>query len=93
MKIQGFSGEPKQPIGMIDLVVELGEGKKKAVLKKNFVLADETSAYNAFLGRPALADFRIALAPWCDEISHGERCGKRRLEYCPGMLYHRTEGS
>ena len=29
-----------------------------------FVIIDEPSAYNAFLGRPALAAFRIVFAPW-----------------------------
>ena len=30
-----------------------------------FVIVDEMSAYNAFLGRPALAAFKVYLAPWC----------------------------
>lgn len=30
-KIVGFAGEPKQPIGTIDLFVELGEGENKVV--------------------------------------------------------------
>jgi len=28
------------------------------------VIIDEPSAYNAFLGRPALVAFKIILAPW-----------------------------
>jgi len=34
------------------------------VHKQLFVIIDEPSAYNAFLGRPALAAFRIILSPW-----------------------------
>ena len=30
-----------------------------------FVVLDIHSLYNAFLGRPALAEFRAAIAPWC----------------------------
>ena len=64
-KIAGFTGEPKQPIGTIDLLVELGEGERKVVRKQTFVIVDEFSAYNAFLGRPTLAAFKAILAPWC----------------------------
>ena len=64
-KIVGFTGEPKQPIGTVDLFVELGEGERKVVRKQTFVIVDEFSAYNAFLGRPTLAAFKAVLAPWC----------------------------
>ena len=64
-KIVGFTGEPKQPIGTIDLPIELGEGERKIFRKQMFVIVDEVSAYNAFLGRPTLAAFKIYLAPWC----------------------------
>ena len=30
-----------------------------------FVVLDVDSPYNAFLGRPALAEFRVCIAPWC----------------------------
>jgi len=63
-KIMGFTGEPKQPVGVIELLVEIGEGKRRVVQKQLFVIIDESSAYNAFLGRPALAAFKIILAPW-----------------------------
>ena len=33
LKIAGFAGEPKQPIGTIDLFVELGKGLRKVVRK------------------------------------------------------------
>jgi len=64
-KIVGFTGEPKQPVGTIELMVELGEGMRKVVRKQTFVIVDEFSAYNAFLGRPTLAAFKAILAPWC----------------------------
>ena len=61
-KIQGFTDEPKQPVGTIELPIELGEGDRRVTLIQTFVIVDEISAYNTFLWRPALADFRIALA-------------------------------
>ena len=64
-KIHGFTGVPTQPIGVVDLLVELGEGKKQVSMMQPFVIIDSLSGYNAFLGRPTLAAFRIALAPWC----------------------------
>jgi len=38
--------------------------KEKWFKSKLFVIIDESSAYNAFLERPALAAFKIILAPW-----------------------------
>ena len=35
------------------------------VRKQTFVIVDEFSAYNAFLGRPTLVAFKAILAPWC----------------------------
>ena len=64
-KIVGFTGETRQPIRTVDLFVELGEGQKKVVRRQTFVIVDEFSAYNAFLGRPTLAAFKAILAPWC----------------------------
>lgn len=64
-KIHGFTVQPTQPVGVIDLLVELGEGEKKVAMIQTFVVVDEHSAYNAFLGKPTLTAFKIALAPWC----------------------------
>lgn len=51
-KIHGFTVQPTQPVGVIDLLVELGEGEKKVAMIQTFVVVDEHSAYNAFLGKP-----------------------------------------
>ena len=56
-KIMGFAGEPKLPFGTTELLVEIGEGRRRVAQKQLFVIVDEPSAYNAFLGRPALAAF------------------------------------
>ena len=40
-----------------------------------FVIVDEFSAYNAFLGRPTLAAFKIILAPWCLTMKFPTECG------------------
>ena len=63
LKIAGFAGEPKQPIGTIDLFVKLGKGLRKVARKQTFIIVEEFSAYNAFLGRPTLAAFKAILAP------------------------------
>ena len=63
-KVHGFIGQAVQPIGVISLLVELGEGEQKATRIQDFVIIDEPSAYNAFLGRPTLAAFRITMALW-----------------------------
>ena len=52
-------------MGYVGLPVELGSGDRTRVRMLPFVVMDVDSPYNAFLGRPALAAFRAALAPWC----------------------------
>ena len=63
--LHGFTGEAKLPLGQVDLFVKIGSHPRSTIRKQTFVLIDGPSAYNAFLGRPALSDFQITLAPWC----------------------------
>lgn len=63
--LQGFSGERKEPLGVITLPVELGMEPQRMTRQVQFVVLDSPSAYNAFLGRPALSDFRAVTAIWC----------------------------
>lgn len=48
-KIQGFMSEAKQPIRMIDLFVELGEGECRVIHIQTFVIVNVYSTYNVFL--------------------------------------------
>jgi len=48
----------------LDVELADDEGHKVSMVQ-TFVVIDELSAYNAFLGRPTLTGFKIALAPWC----------------------------
>ena len=64
-RIHGFDGSANIPTGMVELPVELGNGERRRVRMLQFVVLDIHSPYNAFLGRPALAEFRAAIAPWC----------------------------
>jgi len=63
--LHGFTRDVKIPLGQLDLFIELGSYPRSVVRKQTFVLIDSHSAYNAFLGRLALSDFQIVLAPWC----------------------------
>lgn len=63
--LQGFSGERKVPLGLITLPVELGEEPRRMIRQVQFVVLDGYSAYNAFLGRLALSDFRVVTSIWC----------------------------
>jgi len=58
-----FTGDAKMPLEQLDLFVELGSHLGSVVCKQTFILIGSHSAYNAFLGRPALSDFQIMLAP------------------------------
>jgi len=40
LNIADFTGEPKQPIGTIDLIVELGKGPRKVARKQTFKIVE-----------------------------------------------------
>ena len=52
-------------LGLITLPVELGEEPRRMIRQVQFVVLDGYSAYNAFLGRPALSDFSAVTAILC----------------------------
>ena len=64
-RVHGFNGAATDAIGFVELPVELGEGERRRVRILPFIVLDVDSPYNVFLGRPTLAEFRGALAPWC----------------------------
>ena len=64
-RVHGFNGSATIPTGMVELPVELGVGERRRVRMLQCIVLDIDSPYNAFLGRPALAEFRIAIVPWC----------------------------
>ena len=63
--IRGFNGASTVPMGYVELSVTLGQGDHQRVRILPFVVLDVELPYNAFLGRPALAEFRACIAPWC----------------------------
>ena len=50
----GFSGEKVLPLGLIQLVLTLGEPPCQATTTARFLIVDAPSAYNMLLGRPSL---------------------------------------
>ena len=64
-RIHSFNGAATDAVGFVELPVELGEGEHRRVRTLPFIVLDDDSPYNVFLGRPALEEFRAALAPWC----------------------------
>jgi len=78
--LHGFIGDAKMPLGQLDLFVELGRYPRSMVRKQIFVLIDNHSAYNAFLGRPTLSDFQIMLARWCLKMKFPTNNGVGQIE-------------
>jgi len=78
--LHGFTRNPKMPLGQLDLFVELGSHPRSVVRKQTFFLIYSHSAYNAFLGRLALSDFQIVLAPWCLKIKFPTDNGLGEIE-------------
>ena len=52
--LQGFSGEKVLPLGLIQLVLTLGDPPCQATTTTRFLIVDASSAYNMLLGRPSL---------------------------------------
>ena len=52
--LRGFSGEKVLPLGLIQLVLTLGEPPCQATTTARFLVVDAPSAYNMLLGRPSL---------------------------------------
>ena len=50
----GFSGEKVLPLGLIQLVLTLGEPPCQATTTARFLIVDAPSSYNMLLGRPSL---------------------------------------
>ena len=52
--LRGFSGEKVLPLGLIQLVLTLGDPPCQATTIVRFLIVDAPSAYNVLLGRPSL---------------------------------------
>ena len=52
--LRGFSGEKALPLGLIQLVLTLGEPPCQATTTARFLIVEAPSAYNMLLGRPSL---------------------------------------
>ena len=63
--LHGFNGSSTVPIGVVKLPVRLGSKEHRRVRTLQFTVLNIVSPYNAFLGRPALTEFRAVIAPWC----------------------------
>ena len=52
--LRGFSREKVLPLGIIQLVLTLGDPSCQATMTVRFLIVDAPSAYNMLLGRPSL---------------------------------------
>ncbi|XP_073138871.1 uncharacterized protein [Henckelia pumila] len=53
----GFTSHAIQPIGLINLPLNLGKDRTRKTQKVSFIIVDAPSAYNVILGRPAMTTF------------------------------------
>ena len=56
--LHGLSGERVLPLGLIQLVLTLGDPPCQATTVVRFLIVDAPSAYNLLLGRPSLNTIR-----------------------------------
>ena len=57
--LRGFLGEKVLPLGLIQLVLTLGEPPCQATTTARFLIVDAPSAYNMLLGRPSLNAIKV----------------------------------
>ena len=57
--LRGFSGERVIPLGLIQLVLTLGDPPCQATTTIRFLIVDASSAYNMLLGKPSLNTIRV----------------------------------
>ena len=62
--LRGFSGEKILPLGLIQLVLTLGEPPCQATTTARFLIVDAPSAYNMLLGRPSLNAIKAILSAY-----------------------------
>ena len=100
-RIYGFNGSGTDATDCLELPVELGEGERSRIRMLPFIVVDIESPYNCILGRPALADFRATLAPWCLTLKfptdkgvgvvYGDQPVARMCYYSEWKSFHRHE--
>ena len=57
--LRGFSGERVLPLGLVQLVLTLGDTPCQATTMLRFLIVDALSIYNMLLGRPSLNAMRV----------------------------------
>ena len=56
--IYGFTGDSVVPLGVISLPMTLGEYPRQSCVIADFLVIDQSSAFNVILGRPSLRELR-----------------------------------
>ncbi|PON50855.1 hypothetical protein PanWU01x14_220920, partial [Parasponia andersonii] len=56
--LYGFTGDSLMPIGMIELMVNVGTYPRVSAKMTQFLVVDCPSTFNAVLGRPTLRELR-----------------------------------
>ena len=62
--LQGFFGEKVLPLGLIQLVLTLGDPPCQAITAVRFLIVDAPYAYNMLLGRPSLNAIKAIPSPY-----------------------------
>ena len=56
--VYGFMGDSVVPLGVISLLMTLGEYFRQSCIIADFLVIDQPSTFNAVLGRPSLRELR-----------------------------------
>ena len=57
--VYGFTGDSVVLLGVISLLMTLGEYHRQSCVMADFLVIDQPSAFNVVLGRPSLRELRV----------------------------------
>ena len=89
--LRGFSGERVLPLGLVQLVLTLGDPPFQATTTTKFLIVEASSACNMLLGSPSLNAVRAIPSAYHMVVKfpteNGGRKGLRRPADSPGVLH------
>ena len=63
--IYGFANQPIRARGVIALLITIGQGEHTITVMIDFLVIDQTSTYNAIIGRPLMKKTNMVTAVYC----------------------------
>ena len=73
--IYGFANQPIRPKRIITLPITIGQGEHTTTVMADFLVVDQSSAYNAIIGRPLMKKTNMVSIVYCLTIKFSTPTG------------------